>query len=308
MSAQTEHDTFTALGGSVHDGMPALHSPVFHTGAGTPYLRAPGVVLLARPHVGLQGMEPFLAGFDPSLGFDGYTRDLEPLPDGALLVKTAGQACYASWGPRRTLNADAARYIQRLIAQGHESVLEHASYSLLLYGVSRSLTHELVRHRFLSVSQLSQRYVSGAVLRFVERPEFQHDPDLHALFEARIDRAAREYRELTERLAALQTQGTQILSAARTTDLRKKVQQTARALLPNETETILVATANARAWRWILRLRGSPHTDTEIRELAARALLCLQTADPLLFGDLSITRLPDGTLGVASPADGRDHP
>jgi thymidylate synthase (FAD) len=279
---------------------PAVHSPVYHTAAGTPYLRAPGVALLAQPRVDLQGMAGFLDGYDPRLGFAGYLHDpADALPAGALLTKTAGQVCYASWGPRRTLNADASRYVRRLVSEGHESVLEHASYSLLLYGVSRSLTHELVRHRFLSVSQLSQRYVSGAALRFVERPEFQRDPALHALFEARIDRAAREHAELTERLAALQAQGDEILSAERRTDLRKKIQQAARALLPNETETVLVATANARAWRWILRLRGSPHAETEIRELAARILLCLRAADPLLFGDLQTVRLDDGTRGVA---------
>jgi thymidylate synthase (FAD) len=298
--------TFAALGGAVSpNGSPAVHSAPQRTSAGTPYLTAPGVAVLARPEVRLDGMQPFLDGFDQALGFGAYLDDPAPVDPGARMVKAAGQTCYASFGAGRTRNADAERYIANLIASGHHSVLEHACYSLLIYGVSRSLTHELVRHRHLSVSQLSQRYVSGRILRFVERPEFQRDPELHEAFERRIDRARREYHELADRLLARQRDGAQLLSAEARTDLRKKVQQTARALLPNETETILVATANARAWRWILELRGSAHAETEIRELAVRALLCLQQVEPLLFGDLRAVALPDGTRGVAR--DGRGN-
>jgi thymidylate synthase (FAD) len=231
-------------------------------------------------------MAPFLEDFDVGLGFSEYVHDT-PVPNpGAHLVKTAGQVCYASWGPRRTHNADAARYIRQLIDFGHESVLEHACYSLFIYGVSRSLTHELVRHRFLSISQLSQRYVSGSVLRFVERPEFQCDPELHALFERRIDRAAADYQTLADILRDRQETDTPDLTAAPATDRRKRVQQAARALLPNEAETFLAATGNARAWRWVLRLRGSVHAEPEIRELAVRIRTLLQQAEPLLFGDL----------------------
>lgn len=282
---------------------PAIHVSPRHTQAGTPYLTAPGVVMIACPHVSIAGLRDFLQGFDPGLGYADYLRDPTPLPPGAHLVTAAGQVCYASWGPQRTPTAQAQRYIRRLIASGHHSVLEHAVYSFLLYGISRSLTHELVRHRFLSLSQLSQRYVSGASLRFVERPEFQRDPELHTLFERRIDRVAQQYRELADELTTLQLAGDPLLGADSRTDRRKKVQQAARALLPNETETILVATANARAWRWILSLRGSPHAEIEIRELAVRILACLRQADPLLFGDLEPTVLTDGIRGIAPSTD-----
>ncbi len=290
---------FTELGGTVHNGFQAIHTAPRRTAAGTLYLTAPGVVVLARPEVHLAGLQPFLEGFDPDLGFEAYPDDPTSLDPGAQLVKAAGQTCYASFGQKRTMNADAARYIKNLIDSGHTSVLEHATVTALFYGISRSLSHEWVRHRAgWAYSQLSQRFVSGRVLRFVERPEYQQDPELHALFEARIDRAYREYHELAERLLARQRAGAQILSADARTDLRKKVQQTARSLLPNETETILVATANARAWRWVLAQRGSAHAETEIRALAVRALLCLQQTDPLLFADLRVVQLADGTLGV----------
>ncbi len=170
-----------------------------------------------------------------------------------------------SFGPKRTFNENAERYFNNLKSSGHGSVLEHANFSLLLYGVSRSLTHELVRHRAgLSFSQLSQRFVSGKMLRFVERPEYQRDEQFHAQFLERIERAAREYAAITSRLLEMQRAGVEILSADARTDLRKKVQQTARSVLPNETEAPIVVTANARAWRHVIEMRASAHAETEI--------------------------------------------
>src|SRR5947209_9432739 len=127
------------------------------------------------------GVAGFLEGFDPSLQFSEYPNDPTKLPDGAQLCKVAGQVCYMSFGSKRTFNEQAERYFNNLKSSGHGSVFEHASFSLLLYGISRSVTHEMVRHRAgLGFSQLSQRYVSGRMLRFVERPEYQADDALHS--------------------------------------------------------------------------------------------------------------------------------
>nr|MDQ3842259.1 FAD-dependent thymidylate synthase [Actinomycetota bacterium] len=171
-STERMPELFEELGGTVSDGFPAIHSPVYHTEVGTAYLRAPGVVMLAKPQTNVANLKDFLEGFDPSLGFPAYLDDPTMLPGSSQLCKTAGQVCYASFGPRRTTNENAAAYFERLTSAGHGSVLEHASFSFLLYGISRSVTHELVRHRHLNFSQVSQRYVSGRVLRFVERPEY----------------------------------------------------------------------------------------------------------------------------------------
>jgi thymidylate synthase (FAD) len=140
-------ELFKELGGDTVDGFPAVHSPVYHTRAGTAYLRTPGVVMLAKPQTNVAGLAGFLGGFDPSLGFPAYIEDSTVLPDSSQLCKTAGQVCYASFGPRRTTNENASAYFERLTSAGHGSVLEHASFSFLLYGISRSVTHELVRHR-----------------------------------------------------------------------------------------------------------------------------------------------------------------
>ena len=276
----------------------SLHSPVTHTPAGTPYLTQPGVVTLARPQVNLAGLGGFLTGYDEESHFTEYLDDPTLLADGSQLCKVAGQLCYMSFGRKRTANEQAERYFTNLKASGHGSVFEHANYSLLLYGISRSVTHELVRHRHLSFSQQSQRYVSGRMLRFVERPEYSGDAQLHEQFIRRIDRAAQEYQETTERILGLQQAGTQLLSAEARTDLRKKVQQTARSVLPNETEAPIVVTGNVRAWRHVISMRASAHAETEIRELAVRIFLCLYQSDPLLFSDYALEQLVDGTYAV----------
>jgi thymidylate synthase (FAD) len=255
--------------------------------------------MLARPRTNVAGLGGFLEGFDPDLGFQAYVEDPTWLPDSSQLCKTAGQLCYASFGPRRTTNENAAAYFERLTSAGHGSVLEHANFSFLLYGISRSVTHELVRHRAgVGISQISQRYVSGRVLRFVERPEYQDDPELHAFFEERADRAAAEYEAMADRLLERQKSGAALLDAEHKTDARKKVQQTARSVLPNETEAPMVFTGNVRALRHIIEMRADGHAESEIRNLAARLFLCLATADPILFGDYELQSLPDGTFEV----------
>ena len=280
-------------------GFPLVPSPAFTTPAGTPYLRVPGVALLSKPNVNVANLADFLGGFAPELHFMQYLDDPTPLAPAAQLCKTAGQLCYASFAPKRTLNADAARYFGNIMDSGHGSVLEHANFSFVFYGISRSVTHELVRHRAgFGFSQVSQRYVSGRVLRFVERSEYQNDTLLHQAFEKRIDGAAADYEQVAERLLAQQRAGDELLSGEAKTDLRKKVQQAARSVLPNETEAPIVVTGNVRAWRHFLEMRASPHAETEIRALAFRTYLCLLAVEPLLFGDYRAVRLPDGTNAV----------
>jgi thymidylate synthase (FAD) len=299
MSVVTPERLYQALEGDEASDFPAIHTPVHISPGHASYLQHPGVVLLARPTVNVPGLAGFLSGFDPALRFPEYLDDPTGLPDGAQLCKIAGQVCYMSFGPKRTFNAQATRYFDNLKSSGHGSVFEHASFSMLFYGISRSVTHELIRHRAgFGYSQLSQRFVSGRMLRFVERPEYQQDELFHAQFIERIERASEEYAALTNRLLEMQQAGTQILSAEAKTDLRKKVQQCARSVLPNETEAPIVVTANARAWRHFIEMRADAHAEIEIRELAVRAFLCLYKTDPILFSDYTLEQVPDGTYTV----------
>ncbi|HVL80959.1 MAG TPA: FAD-dependent thymidylate synthase [Actinomycetota bacterium] len=293
------HDLFERLGGDVSNGFPQLHSDVHRTPAGTPYLQHAGVVMLSKPDVDLSGMRPFLEGFDEELGFPGYLDDPTELPTASRLLKTAGQVCYASFGPKRTYNADAKRYFDNLSSSGHGSVYEHATFTFLCYGISRSNTHEIIRHRAgTAYSQLSQRFVSGKVLRFVERPEYRDVPSLHKRFCERIDAAAREYEEVADELQALQTDGSPMLGGERRTDLRKRVQQAARSVLPNEAETLLVMSGNVRAWRHMVEMRTDAHAEIEIRDLFFRIFLCLSRVEPMLFEDYRVTQLDDGTYAA----------
>lgn len=276
-----------------------VYVQTYSTKKGTRYLKDPGVIVLSRPSINIEGLAGFLDGFDPELHFLDYLNDPDELSDGAQLCKVAGQLCYMSFGPKRTMNAHANQYFDNIKSSGHGSVIEHANYTLLFYGISRSVTHELVRHRAgFAFSMVSQRYVSGKVLRFVERPEYSEEKILHEEFVHRIDRAAEEYAALTQRLLEMQKDGTTILSADARTDLRKKVQQAARSVLPNETEAPIVVTGNARAWRHFMEMRASAHAEIEIRKLAVCVFHCLSQEDYLLFNDYTVEILPDGTTIV----------
>lgn len=163
-------------------------------------------------------------------------------------------------------------------------------------------SHELVRHRAgFAYSQLSQRFVGADLVRFVERPEFQAVPGLHAAFEARIDEAARQYAEMTEALRVRRSAGDPAFAGLRRTDQRKAVQQAARALLPNETEAPIVVTGNVRAWRHVIAMRTDLHAEPEIRRAMHRVWQVLVAEEPILFGDFTEKPLPDGTVALHTP-------
>ena len=280
---------------------PFIESQSYLTPNGTAYLKNPGIALISKPEVDLSGIKSILAGFPNDYHFLKYLKDPKKLYSAELLTKVAGQTCYVSFGPGRTWNKDAQKYFDNIIFSGHGSVLEHANFSLLLWGVSRSFTHELVRHRAgCAYSQVSQRYVSGRVLRFVERQEYQSDKTLHKLFEERIDRAYREYSQMADYLFQKQGKGEKILSGEVKTDLRKKVQQVARSLLPNETEAPIVVTANVRAWRHMINMRASNHSEIEIRKVFFNIYKLLKKVSPMLFSDFKAVHLPDGTSAVTT--------
>jgi thymidylate synthase (FAD) len=256
-------------------------------------------VLISKPEVELSGMQGFLEGFDDELEFDEYLNDPDDLPPMAALSKVAGQLCYMSFGRRRTWNRDGGRYLDNIKRQKHGSVIEHPGASVVIYGISRSLTHELVRHRAgVAVSQVSQRYVDGRVLRFVMRPEYVGDEELRLEAEEHFDYSAAKYESVARKLIARQGAGIQLLSGEQKRDLRKKVNQAARSFLPNHTEAPVVFTANARSWRHISEMRASVHAEIEIDEMMMRLFVCLYMVDPMMFSDYEILQLSDGRYVV----------
>ncbi len=206
--------------------------------------------------------------------------------DGEHLAEFAGRLCYMS--QRNPANRSTREYLGNILKQGHGSVLEHANYSLLLEGVSRSLTHELVRHRAgFAYSQLSQRYVDESHAAFVVPPAIIGDEALETAWKAQMERAQSTYvelvNELMERYAWVDDR----------VHRRKMSREAARGVLPNSTETKIVVTGNVRAWRTMLELRSSEGAELEIRRLAVMVLRIMQTEVPGLFADYEIYEAAD---------------
>ena len=197
------------------------------------------------------------------------------------LVEVAGRLCYMSFAkPRPGGNA---AYIEHILEVGHGSVLEHAVFSLLITGVSRSLTHELIRHRAgMSYSQLSQRYVDESDCNFVLPPGIAIGTPVYDSWVYQCRDSAYLYKFAAEHLES------SFVDIPDKTARRKAAREAARSILPNCTETKIVVTGNARAWRHFLELRGSEHADAEIRRLARAVLETLQAAAPNLFGDYTV--------------------
>jgi thymidylate synthase (FAD) len=214
---------------------------------------------------------------------------------GAALVEFAGRACYQSWSKPNPRTATNAGYVQHIIDVGHFSVLEHASVTFYITGISRSCTHELIRHRHFSYSQLSQRYVPADNAEVVLPPGLEDDPELQQLFLAAADASRAAYTELLTRLEA------KLADVPNATLRRKQARQAARAVLPNATETRIVVTGNYRAWRHFIAMRASEHADVEIRRLAIACLRQLTEVAPTVFADFEISTMADGSEVATSP-------
>ena len=202
------------------------------------------------------------------------------------LAEVAGRVCYMSYGKGRKTNAD---FIGHLIEVGHGSVLEHGVWSFVITGVSRSFTHELIRHRHFSYSQLSQRYVDESDSDYVEPDVIASNPQLHKVWSEAVNAARSAYVQL---VAGLENSFTEVTEK---TLRRKLARQAARSVLPNATETKIFFTGNARALRHFIELRGSEHAEVEIRKVAVKVLEIMRKEAPNMFSDYTLEALPDGT-------------
>ena len=202
------------------------------------------------------------------------------------LIEMAGRQCYESWAnPAGRTNAE---YVANMLDHGHMSVIEHGTATFRFTGVSRSFTHELVRHRLFSYSQLSQRFVSETDAAFVEPNVIADDPKAHEIFVNSVEQSRQAYAALNEILK------TKFDDLQDKTLRRKKAREASRAVLPNAVETKIVVTGNFRTWRHFVRLRSAEHTDVEIRAVAIAVLQQLQKLAPSIFGDFEIYKGPDG--------------
>lgn len=199
-------------------------------------------------------------------------KDMSAYPEDAdELAEMASRLCYLSWHRPNPKTATNESYLRHIIDVGHFSVLEHASFTFAISGVSRSFTHELVRHRHLSFSQVSQRYVDESQAEFVSPPG--SNPVEAGVFDNVRKVALESYEAI---LALRQASGAS----------RKEARQAARAVLPNATETRIVVSGNVRAWRDVLAKRLSPQADKEFQIIARKILSHIHRKAPNSIQDL----------------------
>ncbi|MHB1017452.1 MAG: FAD-dependent thymidylate synthase [Coriobacteriia bacterium] len=196
-------------------------------------------------------------------------RLLNHTPDPERAIAAAARLCYAPVGAAElteTMSDEAVRRVLKtIITSGHTSALEHASYTFAIDGVSRALTHQLVRHRLASYNQQSQRYVTYAHEPvFVTPPSVAGDPDVAARFAEATRAAFDAYRALVD--AGVPAED-------------------ARYLLPNAMETKIVVTMNIRELLHFFELRCCKRAQWEIRELALAMLALAEPTAPYIFMD-----------------------
>jgi thymidylate synthase (FAD) len=186
-------------------------------------------------------------------------------PEPELTVALAARLCYSARSVTelrdKLSRSEVESLLRHLVAAGHLSPTEHASFTFGIEGVSRALSHQLVRHRIASYSQKSQRYVDEKNFKYVTPPSITGNPEAAAMFHAQVAKLHDVYRELAEMVP----------------------REDARYLLPNATETQLVCTLNARSLYNFFRLRCCQRAQWEIRDLAYMMRDEVQWVAPVLF-------------------------
>lgn len=191
------------------------------------------------------------------------------------LVEFAGRACYQSFHKPNEATRSNHDYLRNILTQGHESVLEHASASFYVQGVSRNMLLELERHRHLSFSVISTRFVDASKSMIVVPPAMRHMVGGKDMLP--LDSDAIEVYNVAVKV--LQDEG----------KTRKEAREAARWLLPGNLETKFVVTANMRAWRDVLKKRYHVAADAEIRQFAESVLQLLKDEAPNIFQDFPET-------------------
>lgn len=209
--------------------------------------------------------------------------------DSDVLAEFAGRLCYESFNRPNLKTARNEDYLKNIIDQGHFSVLEHASVTFLVRGVSRALLAELTRHRHLSFSVVSQRYVDYSETDPVIPPALTGDYVATCM----IDDAYQEALEVYERLV------NRLLESGLK---RKQAREAARAVLPNAAPVDLVVTGNIRAWRDVLGKRHHVAADAEIQRFAGLVLGHLRGIAPN-----SVQDIPDEPYGTCTECGKKQH-
>lgn len=187
-------------------------------------------------------------------------------PNAEEVIEDACRTCYLSFH-RKNPPESTRELIAKILEKGHHSVLEHASATFRVLGASRVFTHEIVRHRFVSPSQQSQRYVSEAKAEVIVPPSVAAVAEAQQEFERMVAAAKETYRKLVAAGVP---------------------KEDARYILPGGTASEIVLSANFREWRHVFEVRCHPRAHWEIRRVCLEMLRILQHESPIVFGDFRI--------------------
>ena len=189
--------------------------------------------------------------------------------------------CYSKSGPDEIMEnltpENTEKFLNRLISMGHESPIEHISFTFGVEGISRSLLAQLTRHRIASYSVKSQRYVEETAFSYVTPPEIEKNEKAKAVYEKTMADITNAYNELADELYNVHKNSMDEKAA------RKKAIEDARFVLPNACETKLVMTFNARSLLNFFSERCCERAQWEIRDLADKMLALVREKAPVIF-------------------------
>jgi thymidylate synthase (FAD) len=255
----------------------------------------PQVFLIARPALDLEALRGYLDAAGGASWLDRRLAENDTLNPGEMLAEFAGRACYRSWEPGLNPNVtrvrtDPREYLDNVLAAGHGSVLEHASYTFAFRDVSRVFTHELVRHRAGSAfSQESLRYVRLT--------------DIGLRIPPALEPIREQVVSIVEQLEELQVSAAHALGIddeGVPFAVKKEVTSALRRLAPIGLSTDIIWTANVRTLRHVIALRTAPGAEEELRSVFDLVAQLALAEAPALFQDF--TRAADGTW---TPAHGK---
>ncbi len=211
-------------------------------------------------------------------------------PDCEKIVAAAAKLCYSSSEIDGILNGldkeKTTAFIDKLMSMGHESPIEHVSFTFGIEGVSRSLLAQFTRHRIASYSVKSQRYVNEGKFEYITPPEIENSPEAKKLFEEAMADDLKKYNEISNILfekhyADMLAQG--ISEKRAKSAAEKKAIEDARYILPNACETKMIATFNARSLLNFFNHRCCERAQWEIRDMATKMLMLVKEVAPTLF-------------------------
>lgn len=254
-----------------------------------------------------------IEGVSPKVTLMGYTQTMNQQGPDAI-VAAAGKLCYSKVGSDELLltlsEDDIAKFVNNLLTIGHESPFEHASFSFFIEGISRTCSHQIVRHRIASYSQQSQRYVDlSETFRFIIPEAIQNNPRARELYLDSIINDYNAYVEITELIYNTYLKNADGKSDREKRNLKKKALEDARFALPNACETKIMMTMNARSLFNFFRERLCNRAQWEIRSVASQMLdLVLETAPnifaktgaPCVFG-----KCPEGKMSCGNKQEMR---